>query len=378
MEGLNNKVCRELMFKSWNLTVILVGVGLIACSEATTPLPEPEPEPESEVCEQSECWDSQYYVCRDQRYNQFFTRTFEWTGGDATYSVELPNDKRLWMFGDTFIDQVNSDGSRPSFRLINNSMVIEEGDDFSTYYSGSRSNPESFASPVEENWWYWPADGTVAEDTLYLFMHGFGNDTGGAWDFYRTSVDLVKLDPNTLIEYENVRLFDVPVISWGAAILEEENFTYVYGVKSEFFSKKAYVARTNATLNQEWEYYTGHSWSTLETDASPIFSSVSEQFSVFKKNDRYYMLTQNSAFGYEIYLYDLSSPYSIPSNKKTIYCTPESGGDIFTYNALAHPSIHPDSLMISYNINSFDYTDLLDDVNNYRPYFVRVGSWENQ
>ena len=39
-------------------------------------------------------------------FNQLFTRFSEWTGGDATYSVPLPDGRVLWMFGDSFIGTV--------------------------------------------------------------------------------------------------------------------------------------------------------------------------------------------------------------------------------------------------------------------------------
>ena len=357
-------------------SIILIISAFLFLAVTCVRIDEVEPEPTEYGCEQSECWDADYYLCRDNHYNDFFTRAHDWTGGDATYSVELSNNRRLWMFGDTFIDQVNSDGTRPSFRLINNSLVIEEGDLFTTYYEGTRDNPVSFAEPPEENWWYWPADGTLAGDTLYLFMHGFGNDAGGMWDFYRTSVDLLKLNPESLEVYENLRLFETPDISWGAAILEEENYTYIYGVRPQDFTKKAFVARTNATLTDVWEYYIGTGWSLDVTKAAPVFSNVSEQFSVFERDGSYYLLNQQNFLGFEIHLSTMNSPTDTPTGYSVVYCTPEAVGDLFTYNALAHPDVYSDSLLISYNINSFNFIDLLKDVNNYRPYFVRVGSWQ--
>ena len=107
-------------------TAILLLSLLIACKDDDEPrvIP-PDPDPEPIICEQSACWDESVYVCRDSTYIKLFTRDQGWTGGDATYSVDLKNGKTLWMFGDTFINQVNPDRSRPSFRLINNSVVLQ-------------------------------------------------------------------------------------------------------------------------------------------------------------------------------------------------------------------------------------------------------------
>lgn len=329
------------------------------------------------LCEQSNCWHADFYVCRNDYLNNLFTKSQGWTGGDATYSTLLPNGKQLWLFGDSFIDQVSENGTRPSLRLINNCLVLQDGDELTTYHGGTSSNPRAFATPPESNRWYWPGDATVANDTLYVFMQGFGNDTGGAWDFYRTSIDLLKMNPETLEVYKNQRVFETPKITFGSAILEDDVYTYLYGVKVNGTDKNVHIARTDATLNQVWEYFNGTNWSTNIDDSISLFHNVSEQFSVFKDDGIYYLLTQHHIFGAEIKIHKSKAPTGPWDAGKIIYCTPETGGDVFTYNAFAHPEIQKDSLVISYNINSFDYSDLLEDANNYRPYFIKVGNWRN-
>ena len=67
-----------------------------------------------------------------------------------------------------------------------------------------------------------------------------------------------------------------------------------------------------------------------------------------------------------------------PFGEKTLaYCTPETKGDIFTYNAFAHTQFLDDgALLVSYNVNSFNFSDLFANADNYRPYFVWVKGWE--
>lgn len=363
---------------------IIIGcvVGLMSLAsckdEDARPIIIPE-EPEVPItCEQSACWDTSVYVCRDSTYIALFTRSTGWTGADATYSVDLKNGKTLWMFGDTFINQVSEDRSRPSFNLINNSLVVQDGTTMTTYHGGTSGQPQAFAKPPEVGNWYWPGDGTIAYGKLYLFMHGFGTGGGGAWDFFRTSVDLLTINPETMVIEGNQRLFEDPYISWGAALMEDDNYTYIYGVHSDDNGKKLYVARSNADLTADWEYFTGTEWSTEPLNAASIFTGVSEQFLVFKDGATYYFLTQDNFFGKEIYLYTSSAPEGVFGDERVVYCTPETGGDIFTYNAFAHPHIYSDSLLVSYNVNSFDYTDILDNADNYRPYFVRIGGWRKE
>ena len=63
-----------------------------------------------------------------------------------------------------------------------------------------------------------------------------------------------------------------------------------------------------------------------------------------------------------------------PFTKKTVlYSTPETGGNVFTYNAKAHPQLGDGhTLLITYNVNSFDTNDLYVEVDNYRPRYVAV------
>lgn len=364
--------------KLW-LTIPLI-LFVLACSdEDPKSIPPVEPPPEEPiVCEQSACWDSDFYVCRDTFYIDMFTRSKGWTGGDATYSIALPGGKNLWLFGDTFIDQVSPDRSRPSFRLIRNSVVLQQGENFETIHGGTASTPDAFAKPPEANDWYWPGDGTVANGKIYLFMHGFGTSGNGAWDFYRTSVDLLTLNPETFVIEDSRRLFENPAISWGAAVMEDDDYTYVYGVLSSNGKKDLYVARTNSDLSDPWAYFDGASWQQDPFLATSILSDVSEQFAVFKDGDTYYLLTQHNLFGKEIYLFTSSSPAGQFTDKRTIYCTPETGGNIWTYNAFAHPQVYSDSLLISYNVNSLDVDDLFKSADNYRPYFIRVGNWRKK
>lgn len=363
--------------------VFLAFILLWSCKdnpEQTTTVPTPTPDPDEEVilCEQSLCWDQSVYVCRDSTYINLFTRSKGWTGADATYSVDLKNGKTLWMFGDTFIDQVSSNRTRPSFRLIHNSLMLQSGRDFETFYSQTSGMPDAYAKPPESDEWYWPGDGTIANGKLYLFMHGFGTGGGGAWDFFRTSVDLLTINLETLEIEDNTRLIDDPEISWGAAIMEDIDFTYVYGVRSDDSGKSLYVARTSADLSAPWQYFTGSEWNADPLTANSILEDVSEQFAVFKDKNIYYLLTQNNFFGKQIYLFNTLAPEGPFADEKTVYCTPETGGNIYTYNAFAHPHVYADSLLVSYNVNSFEYTDILKNADTYRPYFVRIGGWRKK
>jgi len=346
----------------------------------TTSVQNPPIDETIDWCAQSECWDPTVFTCRDSAMIANFTRNESngWTGGDATYSIPLPGDRTLWLFGDTFIGQVNEDRSRTSLNLINNSLVVQDGDEFITYHGGTTSSPAAFAKPEDPSKWYWPASGRAGEDTLWVFMHAFGT-TGGMWGFYRSGVDLYRLDPYTLEVFYRTRILDGGGISWGAHVMVDDEFAYIYGVLSNETGKTLFVARTDLEFSDPWQYYNQGEWTLNPELASSVFGGVSEQFSVFKDFDKYYLLTQHNIFGDEIYLFSSDTPEGPWGNGKTVYCTPETGGNIFTYNAYAHPHLMNNrELLISYNINSFKFADLLLSADNYRPYFIRISGWEDE
>ena len=149
--------------------------------------------------------------------------------------------------------------------------------------------------------------------------------------------------------------------------------------KKQVFSKYLHVARVKGhNLNAPWEYYNGSEWTQDATTSARLFSNVSEQFSVFKKSDKYYLMSQHHILGGEIYRYRAESPVGNFTNKTTIYCTPQSKiQNLFTYNAFAHTQyLKEGSLLISYNVNSSAFSDLFKNADNYRPYFVRIKGWE--
>jgi hypothetical protein len=61
-------------------------------------------------------------------------------------------------------------------------------------------------------------------------------------------------------------------------------------------------------------------------------------------------------------------PWSEPT---LIYETPEHKGDVFTYNAKAHPELSTEGrLLISYNVNTSDLKKVEAEAGIYRPRFL--------
>ncbi len=101
----------------------------------------------------------------------------------------------------------------------------------------------------------------------------------------------------------------------------------------------------------------------------------SEQFSIFKQENKFIYLSQCGHLSTEVYSFTSNTPYGPWENKKLLFNTPVDSlnSDLFTYNALAHPQlIENNKILISYNTNSMELKDHFTNANIYKPRFMRV------
>ena len=312
-----------------------------------------------------------------------FTQLFEtfgggWTGGDGAYSIPLPDGRILWTFGDSFLGTVNPDFSRPGGPLINNTFVIQDGNQLETLYGGTPSNPEAYVRPWDSSTdFYWPGDGTVIGDRLYMFMLRIRlTGEGGPFGFEHIGTDLAVFSLPDLQLIHQREIARTTEYLMGVSIYEEEDWIYVYGTYSSF-GKDALVARVSVNDLDLIQHWNGDGWQSgfdgdafmLTEDGSNL--KVSNMFSVFRYDGKYRLLTQQDFFSNRIMLYSSDSPTGPWRNPVLVYETPETGDDVFTYNASCHPHIiHPEKgMLVTYSVNSFDFWDLFEDARLYRPRF---------
>lgn len=331
------------------------------------------------VIVEENCWEEPILIEKAESFNASFTRFGGgWTGGDATYSIALPDGRTLWLFGDTFLGTVRADRSRPATGLINNTFVVQDGEQLATLYTGSAGNASAFVQPEEEGWWYWPGHGVVRNDTLEVALFGFKNVGGGAWGFEYTSIDIARFSLPDIRLLSIERKVETPTVNYGASILEDDGYYYLYGAEKDGLLKYLHLARVpvGEGLAGNWAYFDGTDWAAEPERSARLFANVSEQFSVFQYEGQYFLLTQHHILGEEIYMYRSEAPAGPFTEKTLIYCTPQTEGDIFTYNAFAHTQFLNDgALLVSYNVNSFNFSDVFTNADNYRPYFVWVRGW---
>lgn len=312
----------------------------------------------------------------------------EWTGGDSTYSIPLRGGRTAWVFSDTFLGEVADDGSRPlDSPFLNNSFVVQDRrGDLRTVTGPDQTS--LIGPPTDEPaGWYWVGDGLqTRRGDVQLVALRFWYGGGGAFDFGWESNHLATFDGRTL-ELES--LTDLPSeagvqwASWIAQAERGERYTYVYGVQDGGAVKSMHIARVRGTdLTGRWEYWTGAGWSATETDSVAVMDGVANEYSVTRYRDGYLLITQdtNEAFSRNILAYTSCSPTGPFEPAGLVYEIPEVGAlgsygnpNVFAYNAHEHPQLRTrDTLLVTYNVNSFDSADLYDDASIYRPRFVEV------
>jgi hypothetical protein len=97
-----------------------------------------------------------------------------WLGGDAAYSIPLPDGRDVWIFGDTLYGPhriVN--GNDP--QMVHNSIGIStcvDGQWEIRYFirHDKAGRPTSFFSPGDATHWYWALDGFYANGDLWITL----------------------------------------------------------------------------------------------------------------------------------------------------------------------------------------------------------------
>ncbi len=332
----------------------------------------------------SDSYSSKYYD------SLFMPEGEGFTGGDGTYSIKLPDDRILWIFGDTFIGNVTSDFRRikttPPF--IRNSFVTIEDDSLITHHQGLPSELKSQMIPdeiknfpdslTEEDLWYWPGDSFIRENKLNVFASKFyQEDHDDMWGFRFIQTDLVEFSLPDLRQNSITKFLDLFGIHFGHALYINSDYYYIYGLKD----MNPYVARTKNVFDQsKWEFFDSLNWDSDVTQARPMLQEMgSEQFSIFSWKKKYILIMQAGNLDSKIYSYTSKTPYGPWTNKRLIFDTSkyDQCASCWTYNALAHKHLlRKDSILISYNTNSMILQDHYENALIYRPIFIRIAMSE--
>ena len=99
-----------------------------------------------------------------------------WLGGDAAISVPLSQERTLWLFGDSFVDET-APYSRTGAAFVHNTIAIETGSDprqaqmrFTWRHDARGAAAPFFNDP--KGYWYWPRGGIrLGRGEVIVFLH---------------------------------------------------------------------------------------------------------------------------------------------------------------------------------------------------------------
>lgn len=327
---------------------------------------------------------------KDSVFTSYFYRTTGWIAGDGAFSINLGNDKSLWLFGDSYVDQFDTvTQTVPCLFSARNSafeMNISNPEVLNTL-KGNNSHT-LFQVGSNNNYWFWPGMGFANNDTAYVFQSRLRNTgKGGMWGFEAVdSLFVAKIHIPTMELSGYDFLGTKNDISFNNGVVSDDGFHYIYGIKNNGFGNDLIVARfSDANPRSKWEYYNGSAWTTNILDAQKIFAEFTSSFYVFKLKNKYVLITTEFSVGCdqgkEIYTYVSETPYGPFTNKTTVWTVDDlkNGHYPFFYIAAAHPEYDngKNELLITYSING--YGDCVEtcidgrlDPNVYRPKAIRV------
>lgn len=307
------------------------------------------------------------------------------TGGDGAISIPIDNTKSLWLWGDSFLGEViGNQRAKSSPFIMGNVWQLLDGESVKTITGGTSTNPESVLTTEKVDGHpaiLWPMHGFVKNNIMHVFMSTIVSTGTGTWDFYwhSTLYHRLNLSDLSVIDKHEILTVEQADVHFGFGVTEHDGFYYVYGSNPKAdFTAGLHVARARLINDklQDWEYFNGDSWVSDAKESQSLKGidiPVSEQFSVFKQDAKFILLTQDR-FKPEIYSFIADAPEGPWTNKKQIYTIPE-GEDpaLFTYNAMAHPQYGPEeNLLVGYCVNAKNTPDLYTDVSIYKPRFFWV------
>jgi hypothetical protein len=336
--------------------------------------------------------DSQSIVAyKDIDFTEQLRTTKGWIAGDGAYSIPIGENKSLWTFGDSYIDSFDTlTKSVPClFQARNAAMVIGiNNPSQKTTLRSTGATPTLFTFGTDNKYWFWPTSGLLKNDTVYVFLSRLRNTgEGGMWAFAGVDTNYVaKLSSADLSVIEYGILPATDSIVFGVSVIEQSDYTYIYGIKPNGFGNDLFVARfSQGKVYSEWEYFTGEEWSADIKKIKKIHSEFTASFYLCKLKEKYVLITTEFSVdcdqGKNIYAATADSPYGPFTNQHPVWQVNDTlnGHYPFFYMANGHPEYDNgrDELLITYCINGYGtcVETCVDNRMNpdvYRPKAIRV------
>ncbi|MFF4607230.1 hypothetical protein ACFY12_31405 [Streptomyces sp. NPDC001339] len=361
------------------------------------------------------------------RYGDDNTRVDDWTGGDGTHSVRLPDGRTLWLFSDTFLDRIHpppnpqgephswrtADNGRPPFLRHNSAVLMSRSGRLERTLTGrTPDGPGPFFPDPADGGLRWPVRARVEprtpgsrEKVVRVLLWNRAPGTG-PWIFgVPRATDVATLSlPGLRLESIREAVGQSAVtdperrVLYGAAAVGEGGWTYVFGADESPSApgSSAYLARVPAGRLADrggWRFWDGTHWRRSPEQAVPVLRDggrrgVGTGFTVVREGPAWVLFTMDTGGDGTAATQALTSywscspqgPWHGPNGRLTPPRPPAPDPRyVIVYNPQAHPEFTTDGrLLLSYDVNWLGPPGvppdarLNGDVDLYRPRFLRV------
>jgi hypothetical protein len=284
----------------------------------------------------------------------------------------------LWIFGDTFLGTVRSDGARaPGSPVVHNSFVLERGGCIATVHGGTRAEPTAMISPRRRGDWFWPGGAIATGNVLYVVLDEYRGADTGLSGFHHVGDSVATF---SVPGFRLLRVSRLPTggnIAWGASVVTSGRYAYVYGVEDLRDGQK-YTHLARAPVSQvgvasAWRFHSRRGWSRQPHATARIIGGVSDLFSVVRARGSYLLISQEPYPSRVVVVRSARRPAGPWSTATPAATLPDPGTDRFVYNAVVHPEFSTgQNALLGYSVNAYDPAEYYSDVSSYRPRFLRI------
>ncbi len=331
------------------------------------------------------------YSYKDLFFTDFFKCTEGWIAGDGAYSIPVNDNKSLWTFGDSYIDSYDSEtGAVPCLFQARTAAVLIDimNPTVKSTIRNSSGEKTLFTYGNDRKFWFWPSAGFTDNDTVYVFLNRL-RATGerGMWGFAGVDTGYVaKMHGTDFSAISYSILPGTDSINFGVSVIEQANYTLVYGIRDNGFGNDLFVARfKKGNLYGSWEYFDGEEWSSDIKEIKKIHSEFTASFYICKIKNTYALITTEFSVGCDqgknIFAATSVNPWGPFAGQHSVWQVDDTlnGHFPFFYMANAHPEFDNgnEELLITYCINGYGTcvetcNDNKMDPDVYRPKAIRV------
>jgi len=351
-------------------------------------------------------------------WDNIFNRSSGWFGGDGIFAIpesgieyQEVNDstENMILFSDTMIGEIEEGELQDGFHMVNNSVAYQLGktpaeENISFHVDKDESGTSRSVFPMnltprDSGEYYWLGDGFKHPTSghTYIFAYRVVNKPEyPVFSFEVIGSALIKIPVGDRFPFPNQEQVELPyfypvkpqvVGTFGAGILvntksagvpDPDGYIYIYGVLDP--GKNLLVSRVTPDefeYFEAWRFWNGTEWVQDYKQATAITDSVSNELSVSPlPNGKYVAVFTAGGVDPTVNMRIGDSPIGPFGPIQSIWDCSEvlEEPEFFAYNAKAHPSLsNPGELLISYNVNSFDFWNQVKDYPNlYRPRFFKL------